>query len=146
MLNTYNHHFTKTHFIFSLFGFMSWSRSIYAVSLWPNFHFQPHFQCHYSYNVIKTDTLVFVQNISYYFWVITWIKKVNNFQIVNVQPQGVVSFCLIFCKLQPGVAYKIVAYKKKACVPIWQWTDTHTGLKWIDKYSETLSLINIDVM
>ena len=25
------------------------------------------------------------------------------------------SFCLIFCKFQPGVAYKSVAYKKKAC-------------------------------
>ena len=38
------------------------------------------------------------------------MKKVNNFQIAKVQPQ--VSFCLIFCQYQPGVAYKYFAFKK----------------------------------
>ena len=33
-------------------------------------------------------------------------------QIANVQPQGVAYICLIFCKFQPGVAYKSAAYKK----------------------------------
>ena len=37
------------------------------------------------------------------------MKKVNNFHKANVQPQGVLRFCLIFCQFQPGVAYK------KAC-------------------------------
>ena len=44
------------------------------------------------------------------------MKKANNFQIMKVQPQGVVSFCLIFCQFLPGVAYKSVAYKKKVYI------------------------------
>ena len=44
------------------------------------------------------------------------MKKANNFQRVKVQPQGVAQLLLIFfCKFQPGVAYKCVAYIKK-CV------------------------------
>ena len=39
-----------------------------------------------------------------------WIKNVNNFQIVEVQPKG--SICLIFCQFEPCIAYKNVAYKK----------------------------------
>ena len=35
------------------------------------------------------------------------MKKVNNFQLVKVQPQRVLlSFCMIFWQFQPGVAYK----------------------------------------
>ena len=41
------------------------------------------------------------------------MKKVNNFQKAKVQPQGVLSFCLMFCHVQPDIAYKRVAYKKK---------------------------------
>ena len=40
-------------------------------------------------NRINTDTLVISQNTSYYFWMITWIKNVNNFQMAKVQPPGV---------------------------------------------------------
>ena len=50
---------------------------------------------------MNTDTLVLsliFSNISYYLWMITWLKNVNNFQTAKVQPQG--------------VAYKSVAYKK----------------------------------
>ena len=36
-----------------------------------------------------------------------WMKEANNFQI-----RLLLSFCLIFCPFQPGVAYKSVAYKK----------------------------------
>ena len=43
---------------------------------------------------------------------ITWIKKANNFQIAKVQLQDLLSFCLIFCHFQSGVAFKCVAYKK----------------------------------
>ena len=34
LLNTYNYHYTETHFIFSIFVFMSWCRSISGVSAW----------------------------------------------------------------------------------------------------------------
>ena len=55
-----------------------------------------------------------ITSLSYYFWMITWVKKANNSQIAKVQPQSVLhSFCLIFCQFQPGVAYKSVVYKNK---------------------------------
>ena len=47
---------------------------------------------------------------------VTSMTKVNNFQIANVQPHGVASFCLFLLQFQPGVAYKRVAYKKKRIV------------------------------
>ena len=46
-------------------------------------------------------------HMSYCFWMITWMKNVNNFQIAKVQPRGVALH-----QVQPGVAYKSVAYKK----------------------------------
>ena len=42
------------------------------------------------------------------------MKKANNFQTAKVQAQVLLSFCLIFCQFQPGVAYKSAVYKK-AC-------------------------------
>ena len=67
---------------------------------------------------MNTDTLVpllIFQNMFYYFWMITWMKKVNNFQIAKVQPQGVAQHLveIAFRQFQPSVAYKSVAYKKK---------------------------------
>ena len=41
---------------------------------------------------MNTDTVVLLlifKKISYHFWMMTWMKNVNNFQISNVQPQGV---------------------------------------------------------
>ena len=41
---------------------------------------------------MNTDTffvLLVFKNIFYYFWMITWIKNVNNFQIAKVQPRSV---------------------------------------------------------
>ena len=38
------------------------------------------------------------------------MKKTNNFQIAKIR---LLSFCLIFCQFQPGVAYKSVANKNK---------------------------------
>ena len=61
---------------------------------------------------MNIDTLVlllFFKNISNYFWMITWIKNVNNFQIAKVQPSGI---CLAFCQFQSAVIYKSLAYKK----------------------------------
>ena len=41
---------------------------------------------------MNTGTLVLLlifQNTSYYFWMIMWMKDLNNFQIAKVQPLGV---------------------------------------------------------
>ena len=43
-------------------------------------------------NCMSAHTLVLLlifQNMSCHFWMITWMKTVNNFQIAKVQPQGV---------------------------------------------------------
>ena len=37
------------------------------------------------------------------------------FGLPKGQPQGLLSFCLIFCQFQPVVAHKSVAYKKSVC-------------------------------
>ena len=41
-------------------------------------------------NRMNTDTLVllliFQTHLSYYFWMMTWMKNVNSFQIAKVQP------------------------------------------------------------
>ena len=59
---------------------------------------------------MNTGTLVLLlisQNMSYYLWMVTWMKNVINFQIAKVQPQRVVQHVL------PLLAwYKSVAYKK----------------------------------
>ena len=74
---------------------------------------------------MKTDALVllliFYWNISYYFWIIVWLKKVHNFQMAKVQNlkwqnlRLFLSIRLIFCQFQSGVANENVAYKK-ACI------------------------------
>ena len=40
-------------------------------------------------NTDKFFVLLVFKNIFYYFWTITWIKNVNNFQIAKVQPRNV---------------------------------------------------------
>ena len=48
---------------------------------------------------MKTGTRVLwliCWNMFHYFWMITWIKNANNFQIVKIQPHGVASICLAF--------------------------------------------------
>ena len=54
--------------------------------------------------------------MSYYFWMITWVKNMNNFQIENIQPQGIAHLLFGFFQFQPDVAYKIVAYKKNVYI------------------------------
>ena len=56
--------------------------------------------------------MCFESSKSYYSWMITWMKNMNNFQIANFQPQSVTQLLLIFFQFQPGVAYKSIAYKK----------------------------------
>ena len=44
------------------------------------------------YNLMNTDMhvlLLISESLSCYFWIKTWMKKVNNFQIEQVQPQDV---------------------------------------------------------
>ena len=55
--------------------------------------------------------LLIFQSMPYYFWMITWMKNVNNFRIAKVQPQPL-AFASFFCQFQPGAANKSVAYKK----------------------------------
>ena len=60
-------------------------------------------------NRMKTHTLVLLlifQNMAYYFWIITWIKNVNNFQIATDHSPGIAE------GYTSGVAYNRVAYKK----------------------------------
>ena len=41
---------------------------------------------------MNTDTLALLLNfwnMSYYFWMITWMKNVDTFQIAKLQPRGV---------------------------------------------------------
>ena len=52
--------------------------------------------------------LLIVQNMSYYFWMRTWMRNANNFQQQKFSLRVILSICLIFC-----VAYKSVACKKK---------------------------------
>ena len=65
----------------------------------------------------KQTYLFFAPFLEYFllFFIISWIKKANNFQIAIVRPQ-LLSFCLIFCQFQPGVVYKRVVYKKKRVI------------------------------
>ena len=70
---------------------MSRPRSIYVLSISSVFHFQPH---SLPLIIVSHENrcncfLHMFQNISYYFWMITWMKKANNFLIAKVQPQGV---------------------------------------------------------
>ena len=39
-------------------------------------------------NTEKFILLLIFYNMLYYFWMITWIKKMNNFQIAKVQHKG----------------------------------------------------------
>ena len=56
--------------------------------------------------------LLIFENMSYYFWIIMWMKNVNNFQIAKDQPQGIAWYYLFFFQFQPDVAYKSVVSKE----------------------------------
>ena len=63
-------------------------RSIYVVSVIYVFHFQSHIDDITSFKKVLLF-LYILYNISFYFWVITWMKKENNFEIAKFQSQGV---------------------------------------------------------
>ena len=48
------------------------------------------------------------------FWMITWMNKVNNFQMEKVQPQGVAQLLLDFLPISVWRCYKSVAYRQKS--------------------------------
>ena len=79
----HNHDSTDTHLIFSIFVFMSKPTSdcfiLSFIFIVVNFitSFKRRTCCFYIFKNI------------YYFWVITWMKKANNFQTAKVQVQGV---------------------------------------------------------
>ena len=50
--------------------------------------------------------------MSYYFWMITGMKNVNNFQIANVQSRDATSHLFDFLPIFVWRCFKIVAYKK----------------------------------
>ena len=75
------------------------SRSIFALSHRSVFHLYHHLHDDQSYNLTNTDIdllLLIIQSESYNFWMIMWMKNVNNFQIAKVQPQRVAQHLLIF--------------------------------------------------
>ena len=80
--NTYNHH-TETHFINSIFGSMSRPRSICVVSFWSIFHFQPHFHCRQSYNVIKTEAPIFCTFLGISPIIFGWQRRWRKWIIFN---------------------------------------------------------------
>ena len=44
---------------------------------------------------------------------ITWMKKVDNYQIAKFSLRVLLNFRLNFGQIQPGVAYKSIANKKR---------------------------------
>ena len=72
-------------------------------------------------NRMNTDTLVLLlifQNMSYYFWMITWMKNLNNFQVAKVQPQVAAQQLLnFFASFSLALLIKVLLIKK-ACNPI----------------------------
>ena len=64
--------------------------------------------------LLKQTKLFFAhfQNILFQFWMITKMKKRNNFKQQKSSLKVLLSFCLSFNQFQSGVAYKNVAYKK----------------------------------
>ena len=93
LIQTYQYQHTERLFISTIFLPMSKLPSIYVAYMLSFFHFRLYFRYDLSNNLTKTGKLVFLDifwNISNYFWMITWIKNVNNIQIAKVQFQGVV--------------------------------------------------------
>ena len=98
VLNRYRPDVTVTLIGFSIFAPMSAKGIIYILSfdLFSSYHF--HFNYNQSYNLIKTDAIVFL-NILF--------SSSQEFSL-----RVLLSFYLIICQFQPRVACKIVAYKK----------------------------------
>ena len=55
----------------------------------------------------------FLEYLPFFFLMITWMNKANNFWMQKFSFRVFFSFCLVFRQFQTSVAYKIVAYKKR---------------------------------
>ena len=68
---------------------------------------------------VKTRLLAFFlifQTMSYYFWMVTWMKNMNNSQIAKVYPQDVAQYLLdFFANFSLALIIKVLAIKK-ACI------------------------------
>ena len=108
LLRCYLIHITIIYFIFYV--------QYICVHVQAQFHLCCIYVIQFSFSASLKQTHLFLcifQNVSHYFWMIAWMKKVNNFQEAKFQPQGVPQLLLNVCHVQPGIAYKSVAYKKK---------------------------------
>ena len=62
---------------------------------------------------LRQTHLFFTNFFSHHLWMITWIKKVNNFQTAKVQPQGVAQFLLdFFANFRLVLLIKVLLIKK----------------------------------
>ena len=66
-------------------------------------------------NTVMHVLLLSFQNMYYYFWMISWIKKVNKFQIAKDQPQGVAQHLLNFLPISTWRCLKKCYLQKTAC-------------------------------
>ena len=68
-------------------------------------------------NRTNTDTLILLRifrNMFYYFWMIMWMKNVNNFQIEKVQSQDNASYFLdFFDNFSLALLIKVLFIKKR---------------------------------
>ena len=68
---------------------------------------------YFSFSVSLYLFFFIFQIISYYFWMIAWMKKTNNFQID--QPQGVAQLLLHFRPISAWCCLQKCCFIKKAC-------------------------------
>ena len=112
LLNTYKHHHTETLFIFLYLSrcldldlFISHVCDTLFISIMIN----------------RTNTDIFVlllcfENMSYYFWMITWMKNGNNFQVAKFQSEFA-QHLLNFLPISAWRCFK-KCYEKKIFFPI----------------------------
>ena len=112
LFNTYKHHRIEALFIFTIFVSMSRTRSIYVVSIWSFVFIFIMINRVISY----IQTHLFLSSyfiMSYYFWMIMWMKNVNNFRIAKVQPEGIAQHLLDFLPVSTWCClYKYCFYSK----------------------------------
>ena len=105
LLVAHNHHCTETHFIFSIFATMSWYSSVMSYLYDLFFIFTLIYLITIDHVISLRQThlffVIFLEYLIYQLWMVTWLKKVNNFQIAKVQPQAVDQLLLIFLPISP---------------------------------------------
>ena len=116
LLHTYDHHYTDTQFVFSVLSISS-PRSIYVISVWSIFHFQPHFHCHIT--SFKQTHLFFVHFLEHLLLFLddNVDEESEKFSDSKSSASELLGISLIFWQFQPGVPCKNVVYKKAS---IWQ--------------------------